>query len=86
MEDNNGEEEVLTVDPNKKTFRKELTELLNRYSRENHSDTSDFLLAEYIEHNLDTFDWIVKKRDQWYGQERGNGARINTPESHRIII
>ena len=75
-ENNNGCEETLVVDPTKKTFRKELKELLNRYSRENSSDTPDHLLADYLEHSLDTFDWIVKRRDEWYGQECGNGVRI----------
>lgn len=51
-------------------FRDELSGLLNRYSRENHSDTPDFLLAQYLERCLDAFDEAVIARESWYGRDR----------------
>jgi hypothetical protein len=48
-------------------FEKELSELINRYSKENDSNTPDFLLAEYLTECLNTFSVIMKKRDKWYG-------------------
>ena len=58
------------------TFEQELTDLINRYSKENDSDTPDFILAEYLEICLNTWALITKKRDEWYGQKCGNGQRI----------
>lgn len=45
------------------TFQKELTSLINRYSRENKSNTPDFLLAEYMNECLLIFERIIAKRD-----------------------
>ena len=50
-------------------FRKDLAELLNRYSKENGSDTPDFILARYLENVLENFDAAVKEREEWYGRE-----------------
>lgn len=49
-----------------RNFRKELESLLNRYSKENGSDTPDFILAEYLEGCLDAFDVAVCRRTEWY--------------------
>ena len=48
------------------TFEKELTCLINKYSKENDSNTPDFILAEYILGCLSNFNVIVNKRDKWY--------------------
>ena len=47
-----------------KDFRRELKELINKYSLENRSDTNDFLLSDYLVLCLDNFGYIVKYRDQ----------------------
>lgn len=47
-------------------FKKELTSLINRYSRENKSNTPDFILAEYMNECLLTFEHIIVKRDEWH--------------------
>ena len=47
-------------------FKEELITLINKHSRENGSDTPDFLLGEYLIGCLNNFDTIVAKRDQWY--------------------
>lgn len=48
------------------TFQKELTSLINRYSKENKSNTPDFILAEYMNECLLIFERIIAKRDEWY--------------------
>ena len=48
-------------------FSKELENLINRYSKENGSDTPDFILSDYLNQCLETFDKILQAREQWYG-------------------
>lgn len=50
-------------------FRKELEELINRFSLENNSNTPDFILAEYLEQSLKSFDLAVTKRSLWYNEK-----------------
>lgn len=49
-----------------KTFRKDLEQLINFHSKENGSDTPDFILAEYLNDCLEAFDRAVSKRSGWY--------------------
>jgi len=58
-------------------FLSELTSLINKYSKENGSNTPDFILAAYLLRCLDTFNDIVSWREQWYG--RSNQFRIEEP-------
>ena len=51
------------------TFEKELASLLNKYSRENASNTPDFILAMYLEACLLAFDAAVQQRETWYGRD-----------------
>ena len=48
-------------------FENELELLINKYSKENESDTPDFVLAEYLKGCLDIYSETVQKRDKWYG-------------------
>jgi len=48
-------------------FRKELESLINKNSKENGSDTPDFILAEYLTDCLAAFDKATRKRIVWYG-------------------
>ena len=48
-------------------FRKELAALINRYSRENGSNTPDFILAEFLDSCLKAFDLATQCREKWYG-------------------
>ena len=48
------------------SFEKKLENLINCYSKENDSDTPDYILAQYISRCLDTFAIITRKRDEWY--------------------
>lgn len=51
-------------------FQKELARLINEYSKENDSDTPDFILARYLNAVLDNFNAAVMDREQWYGRIR----------------
>jgi hypothetical protein len=48
-------------------FREELTTLINRHSRENGSNTPDYVLAHFLANVLEAFDGAVRTRDGWYG-------------------
>lgn len=50
-----------------KTFDSELRDLINQYSKENRSDTPDFILAKYLQRCLLAFDAATVERDTWYG-------------------
>lgn len=50
-------------------FRKELEQLINKYSLENLSDTPDFILAEYLVYCFESANWIINRRKQWYGDK-----------------
>jgi hypothetical protein len=55
-------------------FEKELEHLINRYSKENDSNTPDFILAQYLQGCLDVFNTAVQQRETWYGR---NAAPTN---------
>lgn len=48
----------------KKTFLSELEILINRFSKENGSNTPDFLLAMYLNDCLKAYDRAVTSRDK----------------------
>jgi hypothetical protein len=49
-------------------FRKELEHLINRRSKENGSNTPDFILAEYMLSTLKAFEAASLERERWYGK------------------
>ena len=49
-------------------FQKDLATLINEYSKENDSDTPDFILARYLNAVLENFNAAVLDREQWYGR------------------
>lgn len=51
------------------SFRKELEALINRHSMENGSNTPDFMLADYLDSCLETFDRILRAREKWHGRK-----------------
>jgi hypothetical protein len=53
-------------------FERELQELLNRYSKENESQTPDYVLAHYIKYSLKAFNQAVNLREEWYGRKENN--------------
>lgn len=68
-----------------KNFRRELEYLINRYSKENGSDTPDFILADFLEGCLNLFDSAIKTREKWYGRNiikpnEASTASASTPQ------
>lgn len=57
-------------------FTKELETLINKYSKDNESDTPDFILAQYLINCLQVFKVVVKDRDAWYGNAFGTSNWI----------
>jgi hypothetical protein len=57
-----------------------LTTLLNRYSRENGSNTPDYILAEHLVRCLDTWNATMAQRTAWYGRpsERPGATETTT--------
>lgn len=55
-------------------FKKELEQLINKYSQENGSNTPDFILAVYLNECLNLFNETVHKREEWYGYKRIPGV------------
>ena len=56
-------------------FRSELAYLMNRYNKEGHSNTPDFLLAQYIEGCVTALNTVINARDVWYGANLAPGAQ-----------
>ena len=57
------------------TFIRELRAVINRYSKENGSDTPDFILAAYLEACLKAFDKTSRMREKWYGKSLSIGGQ-----------
>ena len=71
MSDNNQNLEKTTeqdskVDSPRISFIKELQELINQHSKENASDTPDFILAQYLNNCLTNFNLALQQRSDWY--------------------
>lgn len=47
-------------------LRKDIEQAINKHSCENHSNTPDFILAEYLHDCLKAFDKATNKRETWY--------------------
>ena len=61
--------QAMTCDtPNRRNFSDELTCLLNKYSKENGSNTPDFILTEYLMQQLEAWNLAVKAREERYGR------------------
>jgi hypothetical protein len=55
-------------------FESELQRLINRYSKENDSNTPDFILMQYLTACLAAWNTATQQRETWYGR----GARSKT--------
>ncbi len=60
------------------TFEDELERLINKYSKENDSDTPDFILANFLDRCLEAFNICVSRRTDWY-QERVQKYNLQMP-------
>ena len=50
-------------------FEKELAALINRHSKENESNTPDWVLAQYLSACLAAFTIATQQRETWYGRD-----------------
>ena len=50
------------------SFTKALESVINQFSKENGSDTPDFILAEFLTQVLEAWNVAVKRREAWYGR------------------
>lgn len=55
-------------------FRDSLRELINSHSKENGSNTPDFILAHYLDDCLTAFDSAMRSREAWYGSKPKGGV------------
>jgi hypothetical protein len=55
-------------------FKKELEQLINKYSVENGSDTPDFILANYLMNCLQSYEIVTDSREKWYGRKDKNAS------------
>jgi hypothetical protein len=64
------------------TLSDDIKAMLNANSRENESNTPDFILASYMLKCLIAFEEATCSRDNWYGiaPEPGNPHRVTTPK------
>lgn len=63
------------------SFEKELEHLINKHSKENESNTPDFILAQYILGCLSSFATAVQQRETWHGRD----ARPSITKLHEPI-
>lgn len=49
------------------SLRADIESAINRASRENASNTPDFILAEYLTAALEAFEAATAAREKWYG-------------------
>ena len=56
-------------------FTKELTELLNRHSKENESNTPDFILAQHLLDSLTLFNTTMDSRKKWNERHAGKSDK-----------
>ena len=64
----------------------EIRAAINRCSRENVSNTPDFLLAEFLLSCLVAFETTSMRREDWYGRHLciGGDARLETVDSQPL--
>lgn len=62
------------------TFREALQSTINRHSRENGSNTPDYVLANFLAGVLDQFDCATLLRDRFYGVELKPGSVVGKGE------
>lgn len=54
-------------------LKEELQHLLNRHSRENASNTPDFILANFMLAALEAGEKLIAERENWYGVKHEPG-------------
>lgn len=60
-------------------FKGELAALISRHSKENGSNTPDFILAEFLNDCLAVYDRSVKARTKWYSTTIDEHGIVSPP-------
>ena len=61
-------------------FERELVALINKHSKENESNTPDWLLAQYLLNCLGAFNTAIQQRETWYGRDpRPSAVKVANP-------
>jgi hypothetical protein len=63
------------AEPKPERFDEALRAVINRYSRENGSNTPDHILADYLDDCLAAFDRASLAREKWYGRRDSPGGQ-----------
>lgn len=63
------------------TLEEDLTDVLNRHSQENVSNTPDFILAQYLLGCLSAWSIAVERRQAWYGRSQAPGALMQDEDT-----
>ncbi len=50
-------------------FEEELSDLINKHSQENASNTPDYILAQYMNNCLKAFETAIQQRETWHGRD-----------------
>ncbi len=58
------------LDPREVKLIKELKDLINKCSRENESDTPDFILGDYLYRAIRNWEITTNRRETWYGRDK----------------
>jgi hypothetical protein len=57
------------MDVKNESIARDFATAINRHSRENDSNTPDFILAEYLVNALEAYERIHNVNEKWYGKE-----------------
>ena len=60
-------------------FIRDLERVINAHSKENGSNTPDFILAEFLAKILSAFDELMQQRAKWYGRMDEPGQQPSAP-------
>ena len=66
------------------TLLEDIRDAINRHSAECHSNTPDFILAEYLWQCLSAFDMAVQQRETWHGRDTRPSAMPAQPATPEI--
>jgi len=66
-------------------FEIDLASAVNRCSRENASNTPDFILARFMERCLQSFEEASKRREDWYGHNCSIGGQDGLTASEAVF-
>ena len=75
--DDTPEQPVTSVSASQE-FLRAMAAVVNRFSRENASNTPDYILAEFMDATLAAFEKASRAREKWYGAELKIGGSTLT--------